>query len=508
MIKIENEKIDVIREIMIYFSKTPKCWKKIDQLYDKYYDKCVGVREQVDERVKELDLKLENTSIEIAYYTRRFISLIILDELSNSTDNIVEIISYAFKKPYNYAISCSYIKLSSYCKKRILEVDDVDEMLAQMLAIIFMAYLYGKKIDEDDVIFVHMMYCFDTLKDKSNGSVKRNYSYQNCTKKMKALVNELELIIRSKYFTTGYNALGLHEFLEVKECFTNGEVMVDKIKDDICCKISCAIEYADNILNKGESLSVLKGIEIKKDLVKDFINTYLIFSGYNTEEDIIIDKNDINLEELCIFLSVAISQSLYLESYGNAHKFFFDNYSEQMNIKYKELVDKEEDLRSHHTVVLDENEKLRLENEELRRKLIKMENALNKSQSNNKELFELRNYLFNNQEEYDDEVCVSKDDEIDLEYLNDKRVICFGGNKAWVSNMSKEFTNWTFIAAQSMNFDASILKDADIVFIKATYISHGMYYKVMANLNDKTEIRFINNTNINRIKKELGNIAT
>lgn len=69
--------------------------------------------------------------------------------------------------------------------------------------------------------------------------------------------------------------------------------------------------------------------------------------------------------------------------------------------------------------------------------------------------------------------------------------------------MEKEFDNWTFISADIINFDTALLKNADIAFIKATHISHSMYYKIIANLDEKTEINFINNNNLERIKQEL-----
>ena len=92
--------------------------------------------------------------------------------------------------------------------------------------------------------------------------------------------------------------------------------------------------------------------------------------------------------------------------------------------------------------------------------------------------------------------------EYNTDYLSDKKVVCFGGTNSWILNMSTEF-NWDFISADSINFDTNILKDVDIVIIKATYISHSMYYKIIANTPKSASIKFINGTNINKIKHEL-----
>lgn len=205
-----------------------------------------------------------------------------------------------------------------------------------------------------------------------------------------------------------------------------------------------------------------------------------------------MDKDNINLEELMIFVAMCLIQALYIEAYCNTYKFFFDNYSENITIQYREVLSENREVKKNNLKLQDNNESLKSENEELKKRINKLEKELERTKSNNRELFELKNYIFNNQEE-----------DINLEYLKNKKIVCFGGNKAWISAMNKEFDYWTFVPVDTINFDASKLKNTDMVFIKATYISHAMYYKIMANLGDTTEIKFINNNNVNSIKKEL-----
>lgn len=503
---MENTKerifVNLTKEFIVYVSRNKKSWKKIDELYYKRYNECIDSEDDIKERIKEYGINLKIESIEVTCYINKLIALILLDEHYNSTNNIMSLISSSFSKSYKYAMSNPVVKLSSFQKRKININDSMDDIFSECLCLMLVAKLNDKQVDENDFVYKRMMECLYRVNNVDNGLIKTSFSYEKCSKTRKIVINELELILRGRYFSCGYNAEGLHEFLEVKECFGDANdrnLHTSKTKNDIYCKMYCSIEYTDNVLNKTNAGALFKDIEIKKDTIKDFINTYLIMSGYLLEDNIKINKNDINIEELSTFVAISLVQALYIEAYGNAYKFFFENYNENINVKYKEVLNENRDTKKNNLKIQDENEKLKLENEELKRRINKLEKELEKSKANNKELFELRSYIFNHQEEKTD----IEEEYINLEYLKDKKIICFGGNKTWISNMGKEFDNWIFVPANIMNFDTSILKDMDIVFIKATHISHAMYYKIIANLNDETEIKFINNNNINRIKKEL-----
>lgn len=500
--KKEMKSVNLTREFIVYVSRNKKSWKIIDELYYKNYDRCVEIEDEVKERIEQYNINLKRETIENTCYINKLTSLLILDEYCDSLDNIMSVISKAFNKAYKYAISNSIIRLSSFQKRKINMKDSIDDIFSEFLCLLLTAMLNGKKVDTDDKVYLSLMEGFYGLNKVEGGLTKSQFSYENCSKSRKTLINELELIIKGKYFYSGYNIEGLHDFLEEKQCFGdtgNRKLHVSKVKDDIYCKMFCSIEYADIILGKTSAGALLKDVEIKKGLVKDFINAYLVLSGYyKPDQDIEIDKKNINLEELSTYVAISAIQALYIEAYGNTYRFFFENYNDIINAKYKELLNEDRDVKKNNLKLQDENEKVKLENEELKRRLNKLERELEKSKTNNKELFELRNYIFNNQEDKTN----IEEENINIEYLEGKKVVCFGGNKAWISSMSKEF-NWAFVPADAINFDTTILKDSDIVFIKATHISHAMYYKVIANLGEETEIKFINNNNINRIKEEL-----
>lgn len=497
----EKISVDVLKEFIVYISRNKKSWKIIDELYYKYYDECVSVEDGVKETIKNHNINLKSETIESTCRINRLIALMILDEYAQSKDNLITVIKTAFNKSYKYAISNTTIKLSSFLRRKIDFKDSIDNIFAEHLAMLMTARIYGKKIDEEDEGYVSLMHTFYELNNIDNGSLKTVFSYMNCNKSRKSAIDKLELAIRGKFYKNGYNVEGLHDFLEVKGCFGglgNRDLQLSRVKENIYCKMYCAIEYTDTIVNKVNAGALLNDIEVKRETIKDFINSYLVLDGYN-DKDSIINIEDINLEELATYVAICAMQTLYIESYDNTYKFFFENFNDNINVKYKDLLNEGKEIKKSNLKLQDENEKLKIEIEELKRKLDKSNKEAEESKANNKELFELRNYIFNNQEDIED----IKEENIDLDYLKDKKIVCFGGNKTWISNMSKEFDNWTFIPADAINFDTAILKGVDIVYIKATYISHSMYYKVISNIDSNTEIKFINNSNINRVKNEL-----
>lgn len=496
----EKVTVNIIKPFIIYISRNKKSWKIIDELYYKHYDRCIAIQDDVKEALKLHNIKLDKETIQNTCYINKFVALMILDEMSVSTENTMTIIESAFNKAYKYTISNTTIKLKNFTKRKIDMKESIDNIFSECLAVLMTARVYGKNIDESDESYLSLLNGITRLDDIENGSTRAQFSYEKCDKSRKSFIDSIELIIRGRYFMLGYNIEGLHEFLEAKKCFnrTNGcKLDINKIKNDIYCKMQCTIEYTDNIFNKTNAGVLFNDIELDKLTIKDFINTYLILSGY--EKCLPLKKEDINIEELTTFVSLSAIQALYIEAYNESYKFFFENYSENTTIRFKKILDECKEFKKKSLKLQDENERLKNEVEELKRKLNKSDGTIEKYKSNNKELFELRNYIFNNQEEYIDDF----NKEIDIEYLKDKKIVCFGGNKAWITNMIKEFDNWTFVSAETINFDASILKDADIVFIKATHIGHAMYYKIMANLDDNTEIKFINNNNVNVIKQEI-----
>lgn len=495
---MENKmSFNLIREFIIYTARNKKAWEAIDELYYENYNECVEMADKLNDFLNEFNIDIKSESIEATCYIKRLSSLFML-----SDEYMLIIIEKAFSKAYKYVISNKTVKISSYMNRKLPKSISNDDLLSEFLAVVVFAMNYDNRLDKNDTYYYSLIQLLYQLRERELNGTNTGFKYDKSSKQRQKLINELELILRGRYYSDGYNTDGMHEFLEAKKCFDriNRTPNIDKIKNNVLYKIYCSTEYTDFLVDGGFNANeLLQGIEIEKKLVKDVINTYLLLSGY--EENVEVKKEDIDIDEMATYVSISLLQLLFLEKYRESHEFFFKNYNENSNARYKELLNEVRDVKKNNLKLQDENEKVKLENEELKRRLSKLEKELEKSKTNNKELFELRNYIFNNQE---DETNIIEEN-INLKYLECKKAVCFGGNKAWISSMSKEF-DWAFVPADAINFDAAILKDADIVFIKATHISHAMYYKVIANLGEETEIKFINNNNITRIKEELSNV--
>ena len=212
--KKEMKSVNLTRECIVYVSRNKKSWKIIDELYYKNYDRCVEIEDEVKERIEQYNINLKRETIENTCYINKLTSLLILDEYCDSLDNIMSVISKAFNKAYKYAISNSIIRLSSFQKRKINMKDSIDDIFSEFLCLLLTAMLNGKKVDTDDKVYLSLMEGFYGLNKVEGGLTKSQFSYENCSKSRKTLINELELIIKGKYFYSGYNIEGLHDFLE------------------------------------------------------------------------------------------------------------------------------------------------------------------------------------------------------------------------------------------------------------------------------------------------------
>ena len=99
-------------------------------------------------------------------------------------------------------------------------------------------------------------------------------------------------------------------------------------------------------------------------------------------------------------------------------------------------------------------------------------------------------------------------EEVDLEELNNKNVIIFGGNTTWVNNMKEKLPNAKFIGSEYINRKLDFIRKDSKIFIN-TKMPHAFYYKITDALyKTNAEYYYINNSsNINNslthMKEEL-----
>lgn len=136
-------------------------------------------------------------------------------------------------------------------------------------------------------------------------------------------------------------------------------------------------------------------------------------------------------------------------------------------IAENKYIEKEKYYTKREKELLDKISKLEKEN-------INLKKEINDNNAIKQEVIKLRNLVFDSTIE--DEVAVSKDD-LNIDVLNDKRVVILGGNQSWVNNMKAILPNATFAGTEAKNSGLHFINKDSIVFIN-TKMKHSFYYKI------------------------------
>ena len=94
------------------------------------------------------------------------------------------------------------------------------------------------------------------------------------------------------------------------------------------------------------------------------------------------------------------------------------------------------------------------------------------------ELAELRETIYNIQNSTDLELEV-QNDEPHFPYRSKRRIIIVGGHERWISAMKQYIPNALYINPSSLNFDVSLIKNADVLWLQTKAMPHSLYYKVI-----------------------------
>ncbi|EJT5937279.1 hypothetical protein N2W52_002047 [Clostridium perfringens] len=248
-----------------------------------------------------------------------------------------------------------------------------------------------------------------------------------------------------------------------------------------------------------------KDIMIKKEeMKKAFYGVYR--KGKKTDEQILLNL-------LNTFVMGKIMQHLFFKTkdyyFEEKRKGKFLEYVEELNFlreEKKEILKKENELDKELSLVRKQNKKSLKEIEKLKKELAKKEKELSGYKQDKLELISLRNFMFNLNSCNESEKVIEDEDIMDI--IRNKNAIVFGGDSDWQKKIKKEFPNWRYLGVETKNFDKNILNNIDfIVFFAPSIKSHGIYYKIIENINDRQKIIYVNNTNIdiviNDIKKAL-----
>ena len=226
-----------------------------------------------------------------------------------------------------------------------------------------------------------------------------------------------------------------------------------------------------------ESVEMFSKATFSSFEIDQIICNYFFSQKFNTFKE--SDRNAYLIS--CIYFAVIGKEynslkKRYVKEFNEDYLINIDNLEKKLNNSIKSMKDKEEkyiEKNNYYTrrekELLDKIAKLEKENKSLK-------NQIKKDEPLKQEVVKLRNFVFDSSANIDylDDV---KLDEIDIDKLNDKNVVIFGGNQTWVRNMKERLPNATFVSEESKNNNLNFLNRNNVVFINIK-MGHSFYYKI------------------------------
>ncbi|HBF0699063.1 TPA: hypothetical protein KOG79_002846 [Clostridioides difficile] len=453
--------------------------KKCYSIIDKYYSK---------DKLKYMDLAKESVfynskiagegSIIQEYYFKKALGIL----SSQENETIFEIYKFGYKVAYNYVNSIQIFKASNFLKKLLSKVNDFsdDELNGNMLVAISLCGALEKEVDSSDIIYKKII---DGLFLRNDSYSREVLSIDNLDKKYKKILSKIELKLKSLYLKEYIPSSYVLNIDATKGYEGNNLTFLEKQ--------ILGLDYISNL--EGITLISIVG----KDIFKSKQIQELILAYCNLQDNI-EDENSINYEDLFRFIIPAIDLRYWAREYKKAKHFFFNNFDEELKEVMKEKEIEINELKKNNLLLQDEKEKLKLELELLQKDKNRLESEIKEQCTSKEELVQLRNFMFNQQQEQEEKVLI--DESINLKNI---KAIIFGGHPNWILKMKDKLINFEFISADTINFNVNILDSYEYVFINTNYVGHAMYYKIIENLNENNKLRYINNINIDRAIRDI-----
>lgn len=172
---------------------------------------------------------------------------------------------------------------------------------------------------------------------------------------------------------------------------------------------------------------------------------------------------------------------------------------EKNNEKHQQIIQevkqKESRLNIQFVVQKESNQKLEEQNEQLEREVARLKQELEKRAENDKELIALRNFVFEQKEATTPEETVESDEK---ERLSAYDIVIIGGSAPWTKAMKNHFPNFSYIGANAVNSDLSLLNRKGVhVFFNTATNSHTQYERVMKVMRQNENPFYYLNENAN-----------
>ncbi|AUO78536.1 hypothetical protein QES_4068 [Clostridioides difficile CD149] len=476
-----KEELNIVPFLAESLSINKKCYKLIDKYYNENKLKYSSLAK--DNIFYNSRIASEGSIIQ-EYYFKKSLGIL----LERDEKKITKIFKVGYTIAYNYIISIQTFKASTFLRKLMLknkiESFSEDELNGNMLVAISLCGALGKEVDESDEIYIKVIR--NLILRNENYKHEKVLSIDRLSKDEQKLISKIELRLKSTY---------LKEY--IPSSYTIGiDGSIGTFNLDALTDLDRNLLGFDYIYDL-EELSLIS--IVGRDIFKSKQIQELILCYCNLQKNI-EDENSINYEDLFKFIIPAIDIRYLAREYKKAKQFFFNNFDEELKESIEEKDLKLDSIKKENSLLEAENEKLKSELELLQKDKLRLENEIKAQLTSKEELVQLRNFMFNQQQEQEEKVLI--DESINLKNI---KAIIFGGHPNWILKMKEKLTNFEFISADTINFNVNILNSYEYVFINTNFIGHAMYYKIIENLNEDNKLRYINNINVDRAIEAIKN---
>lgn len=462
---------------------TKQSYKHIDKIYNRDKQKYSKLAKE-----SEYYSYASERNIEQETYFKKVLGIVQLEE---DIDNLIYILKMTYKKA-NQVIKNSkdVVRMSKLIFSIDFEKLSFEEKSGNLLSLILIAKHEGKEIDTSDIIYEEFGKTM-ILRFKELHSENR-FKYNNIEKTKKKRLREIQLNLCKKYPNLRNHILET-DLIDID----TGKVYFDKMTKYQKMVFDIERIYTLEDLNDD---SLINNKLLTDNELQELINIYGVANG---------PLDHVDYDKLYGFMFPAVHIRYLLKAYKNAKKYHFDTINKldidnlhEKEIEMRSVKQENIDLKARYDKLKSDTDKeissLKEEIRILQNKNKKLENKISSYPNVQDELNQLRNLMFSLNEDI-----IEESTEVDVDKLNNINAICFGGNDNWANNMKEILPNWKFIPAGVENFDTTILKNKDYIFVNTIANSHGAYCRIIENKDSNTKIRYINSLNKDRVLYEI-----
>lgn len=489
----KEDSLEILKNVFcISIASKEIVYEDIDEVFNK--NKILYLQYYKDSKLYNSALN-KGLSYKTEIYIRKLIGILEDALTQNDATNIIKLYKKAFKKIYNNTKNLDSLKMSDIVK--FLDLTNSESIIECLSAF----YFYGMR----DILDTSGIENYDINGMLSQMYVLVLYKKMNFSDKIIQLKNKDIIKLKNHFGIKNKDYIADDLITDI----LNNEVSI-YLKNNPNSDKSDALSKVQKVGKIGMHIGFMEGLykllelnatQIAKKVTLTSRELSEILLSYKLEGSFDDYANDENLHP---YIISAIYMAILNKEYKNLKADYSKYVSEESIIEIHNLQEKlqnainevsklKADFEIKEKALTDKEHNLLKEIE-----LLKKENSLLKKNVNDgtalkTEVIKLREFVFNLQNNIEDEIAVTE--ELDLAPIKDKNIVIIGGTTSWTKKLKELFPNWQFVGVEQKNNNLSFINNCDFLFININ-MTHSLYFKIKS-LIEKYNIKynFLKNTN-------------